>query len=192
VEQEKLKLVIEALLFASDSPLAAREIEELLEFVPKDSVLKAIEELSQDYDTRPNAFKIMQVAGGFQICTREEFSPWLEKLKRSRRTTRLSRAALETAAIIAYRQPVTKVVIEEIRGVDSTATLHTLLERGLVTIKGRAPGVGRPLLYGTTRQFLLHFGLNELEELPKLSELKDILDEKEASGVEENTNMSPQ
>jgi segregation and condensation protein B len=192
VEQERLKLVIEALLFASDSPLAPRELEELLESVPKGSILKAIEELSQDYDTRPNAFKIMQVAGGFQVCTREEYSSWLEKLKRSRRTTRLSRAALETAAIIAYKQPVTKVVIEEIRGVDSTATLHTLLERGLVTIKGRAPGVGRPLLYGTTRQFLLHFGLNELEELPKLSELKDILDEKEAAGVEENAGMPPQ
>jgi segregation and condensation protein B len=192
VEQEKLKLVIEALLFASDSPLAVRELEELLESVPKGGILKAIEELSQDYDARPNAFKIMQVAGGFQVCTREEYSSWLEKLKRSRRTTRLSRAALETAAIIAYKQPVTKVVIEEIRGVDSTATLHTLLERGLVTIKGRAPSVGRPLLYGTTRQFLLHFGLNELEELPKLSELKDILDEKEAAGVEENAGMPPQ
>jgi len=192
VEQEKLKLIIEALLFASDSPLGAREIEELLETVPKDGILKAIEELSVDYDTRPNAFKIMQVAGGFQVCTREEYSHWLEKLKKSRRSTRLSRAALETAAIIAYKQPVTKVVIEEIRGVDSTATLHTLLERGLVTIKGRAPGVGRPLLYGTTRQFLLHFGLNELDELPRLSELKDILDEKEAAVAEENASMPPQ
>jgi len=185
VEQEKLKLVIEALLFASDSPLGVKEMEEVLEAVPREDILAAIEELSGEYDARPNAFRIMRVAGGFQICTREEYSSWLEKLSRSRRSTRLSRAALETAAIIAYKQPVTKVVIEEIRGVDSTATLHTLLERGLVTIKGRAPGVGRPLLYGTTRQFLLHFGLNELEELPKLSELKDILDAKEAGAIEE-------
>jgi len=186
VEQEKLKLVIEALLFASDSPLGLKEMEELLETLPRESILGAIDELSKEYDARPNAFRIMQVAGGFQVCTREEYSSWLEKLKRSRRSTRLSRAALETAAIIAYKQPVTKVVIEEIRGVDSTATLHTLLERGLVTIKGRAPSVGRPLLYGTTRQFLLHFGLNELEELPKLSEVKDILDAKEAAVVEES------
>ncbi|MCX5799904.1 MAG: SMC-Scp complex subunit ScpB [Candidatus Eisenbacteria bacterium] len=192
MEQEKLRLVIEALLFASDSPLAVKEMQELLESVPKDSILKAVEELSRDYDTKPNAVKIMQVAGGFQVCTREEYSPWLEKLKRSRRSTRLSRAALETAAIIAYKQPVTKAVIEEIRGVDSTGTLHTLLERGLVTIKGRAPGAGRPLLYGTTRQFLLHFGLNELDELPKLSELKEILDEKESAGAEENAGTEPQ
>ncbi len=192
VEQENLKQVIEALLFASDSPLAMKEIEELLDGVGRDAIAEAIESLSGDYDSRPNAFKIMRVAGGFQVCTREEYSPWLERLKKSRRSTRLSRAALETGAIIAYKQPVTKVVIEEIRGVDSTATLHTLLERGLVAIKGRAAGVGRPLLYGTTRQFLLHFGLNELDELPRLSELKEILDEKEASVVEDIEELPPQ
>jgi segregation and condensation protein B len=186
VEHERLKLTIEALLFASDSPLGAGEIGELVDGVTGESVLKAIDELTRKYEDGPHAFRIMQVAGGFQFCSKEEYSVWLEKLRKSRRRARLSRAALETSAIVAYKQPVTKASIEEIRGVDSTATLHTLLERGLVTIKGRARSVGRPLLYGTTRQFLIHFGLNELDELPKLSELKDILDQREAAEVEDS------
>jgi len=192
VEHDRLRLIVEALLFASDSPLGVGEIGELVEGVTGESVLRVIQELRQKYDDGPYAFRIVQVAGGFQFCSKEEYSAWLEKLRKSRRRARLSRAALETSAIIAYKQPVTKACIEEIRGVDSTATLHTLLERGLVTIKGRARGVGRPLLYGTTRQFLIHFGLNELEELPKLSELKEILDQKEATDVEEGGDTSSQ
>lgn len=192
MEHDRLRLIVEALLFASDSPLGVGEIGELVEGVTGESVLRVIQELRQKYDDGPYAFRIVQVAGGFQFCSKEEYSAWLEKLRKSRRRARLSRAALETSAIIAYKQPVTKACIEEIRGVDSTATLHTLLERGLVTIKGRARGVGRPLLYGTTRQFLIHFGLNELEELPKLSELKEILDQKEATDVEEGGDTSSQ
>ncbi|UCF78093.1 MAG: SMC-Scp complex subunit ScpB [Candidatus Eiseniibacteriota bacterium] len=186
MEQERLKSVIEALLFASDSPLGVAELAELLGDVTGESVLSAVTELRRQYDDGPHSFRIVQVAGGFQFCSKEEFSEWLERLRKNRRRARLSRAALETSAIIAYRQPVTKAAIEEIRGVDSTATLHTLLERGLVTIKGRARSVGRPLLYGTTRQFLIHFGLNELEELPKLSELKEILDQSEVEETEES------
>jgi segregation and condensation protein B len=190
LERERLKLVIEALLFASDSPLSVGEIGELVGGVTSEDMLSAIDELRREYADGPRAFEIVQVAGGFQFCTREEYSDWLERLRISRRRARLSRAALETSAIIAYKQPVTKASIEEIRGVDSTATLHTLLERGLVTIRGRARSVGRPLLYGTTRKFLMHFGLNELSELPKLSELKDILDQREIAETEDGAGAS--
>ncbi|MFH0778297.1 MAG: SMC-Scp complex subunit ScpB [Candidatus Eisenbacteria bacterium] len=190
MEDRNLRLIIEALLFAAESPLTLAEIEEVVEGVQREEILREIGELAQEYERTPHAMKVLQVAGGFQVCTREEFSPWLEKFKRSKRRVRLSKAALETAAIAAYKQPVTKALIEEIRGVDSTGTLHTLLERGLVTIRGRAKGPGRPLLYGTTRQFLLHFGLDELDELPRLSELQEILDEKEALELEEDGSPS--
>lgn len=192
MELSDLKAVVEALLFATDSPLDVGEIVELVEGAKREEVLLAIEEVSREYDTHPHAFRLMRVAGGYQICTREEHSLWLERLRRTKRKARLSRASLETGAIVAYKQPVTKLEIENIRGVDSSATLHTLLERGLVTIRGRAKGPGRPLLYGTTRQFLIHFGLNELEELPKLSELKEILDEREAAGIEEDGGLPPE
>ncbi len=192
MELSELKSVVEAVLFAADSPLCTGEIVELIEGATGEDVLLAIAELSSEYDSQRRAFRLMQVAGGHQICTREEYSFWLERLKRAKRKARLSRAALETVAIVAYKQPVTKLEIENIRGVDSSATLHTLLERGLVTVRGRARGPGRPLLYGTTRQFLAHFGLNELDELPRLSELKEILDESEAAGVEEDGGLPPE
>ncbi len=186
MERSELRFVVEAMLFAAESPLTVGDVLELVEEVTREDVTEALAELSHEYDALPHAFKLMHVAGGYQICTREEYSFWLDRLKHAKRKARLSRAALETAAILAYKQPVTKLEVESIRGVDSGATLHTLLERGLVTIRGRAKGPGRALLYGTTRQFLLHFGLNELDELPKLSELKEILDEREAAGVEDD------
>ncbi len=186
MERSELRFVVEAMLFAAESPLTVGDVLELVEGVTREDVTEALAELSREYDALPHAFKLMHVAGGYQICTREEYSFWLDRLKHAKRKARLSRAALETAAIVAYKQPVTKLEVESIRGVDSGATLHTLLERGLVTIRGRAKGPGRALLYGTTRQFLLHFGLNELDELPKLSELKEILDEREAAGVEDD------
>lgn len=192
MEPNELKSVVEALLFAAESPLAVGDVTELVEGSERDDVTQALQELSREYDSLPHAFKLMHVAGGYQICTREEYSYWLDRLKHARHKARLSRAALETAAIVAYKQPVTKLEVENIRGVDSGATLHTLLERGLVTVRGRAKGPGRALLYGTTRQFLLHFGLNELDELPKLSELEEILGEREAAGVEEDGGPPPE
>ncbi|MBN1503890.1 MAG: SMC-Scp complex subunit ScpB [Candidatus Eisenbacteria bacterium] len=192
MERSELKFVVEAMLFAAESPLTVGEVLELVEGVTREDVTEALAELSREYDTLPHAFKLMHVGGGYQVCTREEYSFWLDRLKSAKRKAKLSRAALETAAIVAYKQPVTKLEVESIRGVDSGATLHTLLERGLVTIRGRAKGPGRALLYGTTREFLLHFGLNELEELPKLSELKEILDEREAAGVEDDGGLPPE
>jgi len=192
LERSELKFVVEAMLFAAESPLSVGDVLELVEGVTREDVNEAVAELSREYDSVPRAFKLMHVAGGYQVCTREEYSFWLDRLKQAKRKARLSRAALETAAIVAYKQPVTKLEVESIRGVDSGATLHTLLERGLATIRGRGKGPGRPLLYGTTRQFLVHFGLNELEELPKLSELKEILDEREAAGVEDDGGLPPE
>jgi segregation and condensation protein B len=192
LERSELKFVVEAMLFAAESPLSVGDVLELVEGVTREDVDEAMAELSREYDSVPHAFKLMHVAGGYQLCTREEYSFWLDRLKHAKRKARLSRAALETAAIVAYKQPVTKLEVENIRGVDSGATLHTLLERGLVAIRGRAKGPGRPLLYGTTRQFLVHFGLNELDELPKLSELKEIMDEREAAGVEEDGGLPPE
>ena len=192
MERSELKFVVEAMLFAAESPLSVGDVMELVDGVTREDVEEAVAELSREYDTVPHAFKLIHVAGGHQMCTREEYSFWLDRLKHAKRKARLSRAALETAAIVAYKQPVTKLEVENIRGVDSGATLHTLLERDLATIRGRGKGPGRPLLYGTTRQFLVHFGLNELDELPKLSELKEILDEREAAGVEDDGGLPPE
>jgi segregation and condensation protein B len=122
---------------------------------------------------------LVEIAGGFQLLSRKECAPWVEQMLRSRRKIRLSKPALESLAIVAYRQPITKVEIDSIRGVDSAGVLHTLLERNLVTIKGRSKGVGRSLLYATTQEFLSYVGINELSDLPDLKEVAPLLEERE-------------
>src|SRR4030067_2754533 len=166
---------VRAFLFASDSPLTAETLAELVGFLGREEAEQAVSELNSKYEQNGSSFRIREIAGGYQMYTLPEYSDWIEAMYAKVRKQRLSKAALETLSLIAYKQPVTRVEIDLIRGVQSDAALKTLLERELVAITGRAQTVGRPLLYGTTDQFLIHFGLNHLSELPKLKELETVV-----------------
>ena len=163
--------VIEAVLFASDEPLTAPRLAKIVETGVK-QVKEHINSLNDKYKQNHNAFRIEQIAGGFQMMTLSPFNHWLKKLLRARSDSKLSPAALETLAIIAYKQPVIRADIESIRGVAVGEIIRGLMYKGLVKIVGRAEVLGRPMLYGTTRKFLEAFGLNCLKDLPKVEELK--------------------
>lgn len=172
-EVERVKPVVEALLFASDGPLSLGRLKALLDADPE-AIREAIDLLNREYWETGRSFLIVEVAGGFQMATRSQFAPWVRKLS-GRSEARLSKAALEVLAIIAYRQPVTRQEVEAIRGVSSGGVLAGLLQRGLIRITGRSDAPGRPLLYGTTRKFLQTFGLRSLEELPKPEEIEEMM-----------------
>jgi segregation and condensation protein B len=169
-----LSSAIEALLFASDQPLSLTLLCDALEAGPGE-VSRALQELGEAYAARGAGVELREIAGGWMLVTSPAQSEWVGRMLRGKRKMRLSRAALETMAIIAYKQPVTKSEVEAIRGVDSSAVLGTLLERNLVTIRGRSKVVGRPLLYGTTQEFLDYFGLKDLSELPRPEELRALV-----------------
>ena len=164
-----LKGAIEALLFSSPAPLTLKKIADILE-VPTKDLREPLLKLIEEYQGNNHGVIIREVAGGFKMFTRPEFACFINKLKRSKKR-RLSRPALETLAIVAYRQPITHGEIKEIRGVEVREILHTLLERKLIRVVGKRKGVGHPLLYGTTQEFLQYFGLKSLEELPRVEEL---------------------
>ncbi len=170
----QLKAVIEALIFASPEPLTPKMLFKLLEGEPKEDVDLAVESLRRDYEGR-GGVQMVEVAGGYQIVTRPEMHEWVRRLFHERKTQKLSVQALETLAVIAYKQPVTGPEIAEIRGVNTAGVLNTLLERHLVKIAGRKAVVGRPFLYATTREFLIRFGLRDLGDLPKVEDLADVL-----------------
>lgn len=167
--------VIEALIFASDGPLPPRKIVEILPHLTERLVRRAVEELNATYRQTERTFVIEEVAGGFRFFTLPEFEPFLKKLYANRSQQRLSQKALETLAIIAYRQPITRQEIEEIRGVSADGVIRTLLARNLITIAGRAEAPGSPFLYKTTKTFLEYFGLNSLNDLPKLKEIDELI-----------------
>ncbi len=169
---EEAKRIIEALLFVSDKPLRIEAIGAILEDVNPVTIRALIGELNVEYSTSNRSFNVKEIAGGFQMMTDPVYCPWINKLYK-RPPDRLSGPALETLAIIAYRQPITKSEIEVIRGVNIDGVLHTLDERGLVRSRGRKDTVGRPILYGTTSGFLYYFGLKSLDELPKLREFSE-------------------
>jgi len=170
----RLQPAIEALLFSSDQPLPIELMSEALES-DAEAVLEALSALGESYAAREAGVELREIAGGWMLVTTAEQAEWVGRMLRGKRRMRLSRAALETMAIIAYKQPVTKSEVEAIRGVDSSAVLATLLERNLVTIRGRSKVVGRPLLYGTTQEFLDYFGLKDLSELPRPEELRALV-----------------
>ncbi len=169
--------IIEALLFAADVPLTYSRVKELIGEISMEEFAGDLEALDQFYREHDRSFYISRVAGGAQLSTRPEFATWIKRLLKERLQTRLSRSALETLAIIAYRQPIPRSEIERIRGVDSSGVLSTLMERALITVGGRATTPGRPLLYITTQDFLRYFGLNSLEDLPKIRELQGLVAE---------------
>lgn len=163
--------IVEATLFASQSPLTPVELARADEGLSVDRVREALQTLRERYDEQEHAFQVYQLGDGFQILTRPEFAPYLERFDSVPRPPNLSRAALETLAIIAYRQPIGRIQIEEIRGVASSSVLRTLQDWELVEVVDRGEGLGRPLLYGTTGTFLDHFGFQALSELPTPEEL---------------------
>lgn len=171
----RLTQIVEALLFASDAPLSAGDIALIDERLDEDTVEAVIQQLREEYDSQERAFTIFDIAGGYQLLTRPEFAPYLERFDTVPQQTRLSAPALEVLAVIAYRQPIGRNEIEEIRGVGSAGVLKTLQDRNLIDVVGRAEGLGRPLLYGTTQKFLEHFGFRSLEDLPRPEDLPVIL-----------------
>ena len=166
----ELKAILEALIFASPEPLTPKAMFKLLASEPREDVQAALDELKRDYD-RPGGLQFVEVAGGYQIVTRPDLHEWVRRLFHERTTQRLTVQALETLAVIAYRQPVTAAEITEIRGVNTSGVLSTLLERHLVKIVGRKQVVGRPFMYATTKEFLIRFGLKDLDDLPKIEDM---------------------
>jgi segregation and condensation protein B len=162
-------------LFASDAPLKADEIARADESLDEDKVEEALDLLRRFYDESERAFQVVEVAEGFQLLTRSDFATYLERFDTVPRPSRLSGPALETLAIVAYRQPIGRIEVEYIRGVSSSGVLRSLQDRGLIEVVGRGEGLGRPLLYGTTARFLEHFGFASLDELPRPEELPIVL-----------------
>jgi len=171
---EGLKAIIEALIFASPEPLTAKQIYKLLDTEPKEDVQAAIAGLKRDYE-RPGGLQLVDVAGGYQIVTRTDLHEWVRRLFHERSTQKLTVQSLETLAVIAYKQPITALEVTEIRGVNTSGVLNTLLERHMIKIVGRKQVVGRPFLYATTKEFLIRFGLNDLGELPKVEDMAEAL-----------------
>jgi len=162
--------IIEGILFVSPTPVSLRRFHEILDGLSLSEIRSYLEKLQSAYQERGGGLEVKEVAGGFQIYTRPELSPWIRRFTQ-RKPTRLSRPSLETLAIIAYNQPISRAEIESIRGVDSQKAIRSLLEKGMVRVMGRKEMAGRPLLYGTTRRFLEHFGLKDLSSLPSPEEL---------------------
>jgi segregation and condensation protein B len=171
--RDRLMALIEAALFAADEPLPLRRLAAVVGTDDTAALESALGRLRSSYDVDGSAFQIEEIAGGFQLLTPPEFHPWLVRFERSGQALRLSAAARETLAIIAYRQPIMRADIESVRGVQVSDILHHLMEKGLVRIAGRHDSLGRPVLYGTTRKFLQIFGLKSLAELPGVQTLRE-------------------
>jgi len=174
---QQIRAVLEALVFASPQPITPREITRVLQGVAREDWERELEGLRADYARDERGLQLVEVAGGHQVTTRPEYNDWVRELIDPRTPTRLSIQALETLAVIAYKQPVTLPEIIALRGVKSGGVVKTLLEKRLIRITGRKEVVGRPMLYGTTKQFLLHFGLKDLGELPRIEEFAEVLGE---------------
>ncbi|HXK08448.1 MAG TPA: SMC-Scp complex subunit ScpB [Vicinamibacteria bacterium] len=173
----QVRAVLEALVFASPQPITTKEISRVLQGVSREDWEGELEALRAEYARDERGLQVVEVAGGYQITTRPEYNDWVRELLDPRTPTRLSIQALETLAVIAYKQPATLPEIIELRGVKSGGVVKTLLEKRLIRIMGRKEVVGRPILYGTTKQFLLHFGLKDLDDLPKIEEFAEVLGE---------------
>jgi segregation and condensation protein B len=172
--RDELKPVIEALLFVADEPLPFKQLCKILGDVPEEDVTWALSELVADYERRGSGLEAREIAGGWRISTRPQYHEFIRKYLKSRPSARLSLPALETLAVIAYKQPITIPEILEIRGVTSSSAVKTLLEKRLIATKGRKETVGRPMMYGTSKEFLIQFGLKDLSELPSIEDFEDL------------------
>lgn len=182
---DALKPIVEALIFASPEPLSSKALFKLLDTEPREHVEAALAAVRHDY-AGPGGLQLVEVAGGYQIVTRPELNEWVRRLFHERTTQKLSVQALETLAVIAYRQPITAPEITEVRGVNTSGVLSTLIERKLVKIVGRKQVVGRPFMYATTKEFLDRFGLRDLNDLPKVEDMADLLGFDTLSGLEQD------
>lgn len=178
---EQLKAILEVLIFISQEPLTLEKIKEVLGEVPDEELKAALQALQEDYASDSRGIQIIQTAGGYLFTTKPEHDQWVRRLLQIEKKTKLSSAALETLSIIAYHQPITQAEISAIRGVDSTYSLKTLLQKKLIKIVGRKKAPGNPLVYRTTERFLQYFGLNSLDDLPKEEEIAKILEEEKQS-----------
>jgi segregation and condensation protein B len=179
MDKDYVTSAIEALILASPEPLAPRKICQVLEDMTPSGASQSVSDLNSKYAAGGMSFRIRELAGGYQFYILPEYVGFVEELLTRRRKLRLTRAALETVAIVAYRQPVTRAEIEHVRGVASDGVVRNLLDKGLITITGRASGIGKPLQYGTTDEFLKFFGLNRLDDLPRMSEIEELISESE-------------
>jgi segregation and condensation protein B len=182
----EIRATVEALIFASPEPITPKRLCRLLSEEPKEDVLAAIESLKADYENRPG-LQMVEVAGGYQIVTRPELNDWVRRLFHEQSASKLTVAGLETLAVIAYKQPITALEIGEIRGVNTSGVLSTLLERHLIKIAGRKNVVGRPFVYATTKEFLIRFGLKDLGDLPKIEDMAEALGFDPPAGLIERT-----
>lgn len=171
--REELKPVIESLLFVADEPLPFKQLCKVLGDVPEEDVKAALDELVADYESRGSGLEVREIAGGWRISTRPQHHEFIRKYLKSRPSARLSLPALETLAVIAYKQPITIPEILDIRGVTSSSAIKTLLEKRLIVTKGRKETVGRPMMYGTSKEFMIQFGLKDLTELPSIEDFED-------------------
>ena len=179
---KQIKSVIEALLFSCDKPILIEQIRNVYPDLEPSQIRDILEELKSEYESKISSIRIVEIAGGFQMVTAPEFANFLKKFYKVQRKERLSRPSLATLAIIAYKQPVTKLQIQSIRGVDVDGIINNLKELGIIRIVGRRRAPGRPFLYGTTRQFLEYFGLKSLEDLPRIEDFPKM---EETDGFEE-------
>lgn len=185
MEENNLKSAVEALIFASERPITLEQIKKVLGVADNASVNKIIEELKSEYEAQNRGIRVVEVAGGFQMATRAVFAPFLKKLFKNRYSDKLSRQALESLAIIAYKQPLTKAEIESLRNVNVDGVMKSLVEKNLIRICGRKKIPGRPFVFGTTREFLEHFGLKSLQDLPKIEDFTVMAQKKEEeAGIE--------
>ena len=180
IDARELKAILEAVLFVSPEPMPVARLMSILGMVSRAEVVQALGLLTHDLDQDGRGIQLVQIAGGYRLVTKQEYGPWLKRMDKAKAAQKLSRSALESLAIIAYKQPLVRAEIEEIRGVETSGVLRTLCERKLVRIVGRKDVPGRPIMYGTTKFFLEHFGLQDLSQLPPLREFKELGDSEQA------------
>jgi len=172
----KAKLVVEALIFASSKPLTPAEIRKVTKVLTVAQIERIVAELKEDYQKAERCFELLEIAGGYELSTRKEFAPWILKIELQRKARQATQSALETLAILAYKQPLTRAEIEALRGVDTSGVLNTLMEKNFIKITGKKEVPGRPFMYGTTEKFLEHFGLKQLQDLPSIDEIRQMVD----------------
>ena len=175
-DPQKAKRVVEALIFASSKPLTPAEIRKVTKVLTVGQIEKIVAELKEDYQKSERCFELLEIAGGYELSTRREFAPWILKIELQRKARQATQSALETLAILAYKQPLTRAEIEALRGVDTSGVLNTLMEKNFIRITGKKEVPGRPFMYGTTEKFLEHFGLKELRDLPSIDEIRQMVD----------------
>ena len=180
IDARELKAILEAVLFVSPEPVPVARLTSIVGTVSKAEVVQVLEILRHDLEQQGRGIQLVQVAGGYRLVTKQEYGPWLKRMEKAKAVQKLSRSALESLAIIAYKQPLVRAEIEEIRGVETSGVLRTLCERKLVRIVGRKDVPGRPIMYGTTKFFLEPFGLQDLSQLPPLREFKELGESEQA------------